>query len=257
MRAARVIALVLALLCLATPALAANQISLSWDGKTWVDQLSGTLFNRPGAIARWVPGDSDTEHFYVRNQGGDAAGVKIEYDLPPHALLDAAGVVLTASVDGGASVVLTPGVGWLPLGTAGLADGAVADVAVTATFRGSSTNQSMSQQLPIDFRVTLTEALVGTPVPQGTATPHATGGSHGPGAGAGHGPGNGSGNLPGGAGHGGPGQDSTGGALGGLLPNTGAPQVGWFLGLGTLSLVGGIVIVALARRRRERDVDAS
>ncbi len=246
MRTARLIALVVALLCLVSPARAAGQLGLSWDGRAWASQLTGALFDRPGTIDRWVPGDSDTRHFYVRNQGGDAARLTIAYDLPPDTLVNADDFEVTAAVDGGAPVVITPGVGWLPLDQTTLADGAVADVAVTATFRLTSTNRSMSQAFPLAFRVTLTEVVGATPLPDATPTPAGVAHPHGSPA-PGSGPAQGSGPAEGS----GPAQSSGGG---GLLPGTGAPEVGWFVALGILCLSGGLLIVGLSRRR-ERDAD--
>ena len=211
---------------LATPARAdsgSGKLQLSWDDTTWSTQLSGTLFDQANGIRVWVPGDHDTEHLYVRNNGGDAARLAVDYDLPPNGLVGPDDVVLTATVDGGQPVTLTPGQDWLPLGGSQLADGRHADVAVTATFRPSSTNQSETKEFPIDFRVTLTE--INGPSPDthgGSGTPA--------GSSAGHG--------------------------GGLLPNTGAPEIRWAVGLGLLSLGGGLVIVVLARRR-QRDAEAS
>lgn len=243
-RLAGVVAVLLILLGLAAPATAAgsSQLGLSWDGTNWSTELVGTLFNRPGSIVRWVPGDSDTEHFFVRNQGGDAARVAIDYQLPPNSLVNDTDFALTASVDGGPPVALTPGSGWLALGGTTLADGRAAEVAVTATFRATSTNPSQSEEFPLDFRVTLTE-IAG---PQGDINKH------------GHstGQGNGNGNLNGqGNGQANPSNGESGHGAG-LLPDTGAPEVRWALGAGLLCLGGGIALVALSRRR-ERDAEAS
>jgi hypothetical protein len=219
-----------------------------------------------------VPGDSDTEHFYARNQGGDAARLTVEYDLPPNALVDDTDVEVTASIDGGTPVPLSPGVDWLPVGQTDLADGGVADVAVSATFRPTSTNQSMNDSFQLAFRVTLTEAAGSTPGTDETGSPTATptvtpavtptaGG--GPGGDTGGGPLGTVGPAPtpkpgaGTPGAGTPDGDrgASGPHLGGLLPGTGAPEVGWLVGLGVLCLGGGIAIVALSARRR-RDAES-
>lgn len=221
----RVLALlaVLALMLLSAPASAAtpdHRLGLSWDGTTWVDSLSGTMFNRPGSIARWVPGDRDTEHFYARDQSGEAARLVIDYDLEPDALVNATDFELTASVDGGTPVALSPGTGWVTLDAAALADGRSADVAVTALFRPGATNNTQSQHFPVSFRVTLS----------GIPGPSADQGGTNPGDGGGHGS--------------------------GLLPNTGAPEVRWAIGLGLFALGGGVAIVVLSRRK-DRDAEAS
>ena len=228
----RLLGTLLALLLLAGPASAAtsNQVGLSWDGTTWSSQLAGTLFNRPGSIRAWVPGDSDSERFLVRNRGGDAARLAIDYSLPPNSLMGE-DFTVTASVDGGAPITLTPATGWIPLSGAALANGRHAEVAVTATFASSSTNQSQTDRFSLAFRVRLTEL----PGP-GTDTAGPTGET-------GQGSPDGDGDS-----------DDAHGA--GALPGTGAPEVGWPLGLGLLSLGGGIAIVVLSRRRR-RDGEAS
>lgn len=250
MRRLSAVLLVLALLSLAAPAFAAGALGLSWDGATWATQLDGTLFNRPGSIHAWVPGDSDTEHFYLRDQGGDAARLTLEYDLPPNSLVNATDFEVTASLDGGTPLTLTPGATWLPVGGTTLANGGVADVAVTATFRWGSTNQSMTDAFPLTFRATLTEDVGGPGsdvTPAAIATPAASAGPGGAGSHPGAAPGAGQGKTSGA----GPGEDR-----GTLLPGTGAPEVRWAVTLGLLCLGGGIAIVVLARRR-DRDAGAS
>ena len=231
MRRLRALTLILLFVLLSAPGAATaatggDQLGLSWDGQSWVDSLTGSLFDRAGSIHAWVPGDSDTEHFYARNQSGEGARLTIAYELPPNALVNADDFQVSASVDGGAAVALTPGTGWLDLDGRALADGRSADIAVTAAFRSSSTNASQRQSFPLAFRVTLS----GIPGPAAD-----TGGADGK-----H-----SGGMQPGSGNG-----------GGLLPNTGAPEVRWALGLGLFALGGGIAIVMLARRK-DRDAEAS
>lgn len=244
----RMLGALVAVLCLAVLALpgaaraadvtpAPDKIGLSWDRLTWSQQLSGTLFDGPDAPRIWVPGDSDTDHFYVRDQGGDAARLAVDYDLSPGGLADPDDVVVTARVAGGTPVTLAPGTGWLPVDGTALADGQDADVAVTATFRPSSTNSSQRQRLSIAFRVTLTEITgPGTDTGGGPATDSGPGNGHG--------------------GHSGP-PSKDRGPLGGPLPDTGAPEVRWALGLGLVALGGGIAIVVLSRRKEEHDAEAS
>lgn len=233
MRILRILVAALAVLSLAEPAMAASgpdRLGLSWDGSTWVDELTGTLFNRSGSVKLWVPGDSDTQHFYVRNQSGDGVRFEVDYALPTNSLVNDTDFALTASVDGGKPVTLSPADNWVVLDGHALADGQRADVTVTAVFRWSSPNQSQAEQFPLDFQVRLSGIPGPSPDSSGSGGKHAVGGPDG-----------GSGN----ASHG-----------GGLLPNTGAPEVRWAVGLGLLALGGGIGIVVLSRRR-ERDAEAS
>lgn len=234
MRAIRILVVVLAVLAVSAPAMAASssgRIGLSWDGTTWASQLSGALFDRPGTTARWVPGDSDTRHFYVRDTSGSDARLAIDYALPPNDLVDASDFVLTATVDGADAVRLTPGSGWLDLGGTTLANGHAADIAVTATFRWDSPDRSQAERFPLAFRVTLSE-IAGP-------EPDTAGGKDGDDGGStsGHRPGHGHG-------------------LGDLLPATGAPEIRWALGLGLLCLGGGVGVVVLSRRR-DRDAETS
>jgi hypothetical protein len=53
-------------LFVATPAYAADEVQLSPDGTSFSSTYPGTLF---GNIARYVPGDTDQETFFVRNGG--------------------------------------------------------------------------------------------------------------------------------------------------------------------------------------------
>lgn len=219
----RLLLALLALLLLGAPALAADssgRIGLSWDGTSWVTQLDGTLFNRPGSVRLWVPGDSDTQHFYVRDQSGDAARLAIDYSLPPDSLLSPSDFRLSARVDGGPVVALTPGTGWLPLDGTTLRDRQHVDVAVTAVFDAGSTNQSQSESFPLDFRVTLSQIA-------GPASDSGAGRDQG-------------------------GDDDGGGPL----PDTGAPRVRWAIVGGLFCLGGGLAIVVIARRKEDEDAVA-
>ena len=238
MRILRTLVAALAVLGLTGPAMAASgpdRLGLSWDGRTWADELTGTLFNRTGSVALWVPGDTDTQHFYVRDQAGSAARLQVDYLLPQGAVVNDSDFALTASVDGAPPVALTPGAGWIVLDGKALADGQHADVAVTAVFHWGSTNQSQDERFPLQFRVRLS----GIPGPLPDAS--GDGGQH---------PGHPAGGDPSGDGQ------ASGHIGDGPLPDTGAPEVRWAMTLGLLSLGGGIGIVVLSRRRRH-DAEAS
>jgi hypothetical protein len=205
---------------------ASDQLGLSWDGTTWSTALDGTLFNRAGSIRLWVPGDTDTETFYVRNQSSDGAQLAVDYDLPPAALLS--DFTLSVSMAGGAWLPLTPSTGWAPVDGTMLGRGEQEAVAVKAVFDPASTNQSQTEAFPIDFRVTLTQALE----PQHDTHPGKHPGKHGGSA------------------------DDNGPGPGGL-PDTGAPEVRWAVGIGLLCLGGGIGVVVLSRRKERHDAEAS
>lgn len=220
---ARVLAALLVVLGVSAPAFGADdRLGLSWDATTWTSSLTGTLFGGPGAISRWVPGDADTRSFYVRNRSGDDAFLSVDYALSPHPPLTPADLRLSVSVGGDAFRPIEPGDGWIQVDARRLDAGRTVRVAVRAVFDASSPNVTRREALPVDFRVTLA----------GSATPDA-------------------------AADGGPGEGGSDAGGGGLLADAGAPRLWWTVGLGGACLIGGITIVAGARRREGRDAEAS
>lgn len=210
-------------LSLAAPASAADELGLSNDGVTFSSSLPDPLFD---SAIRWVPGDSRTATFFIRNQSTDVGSLAVDV-LGGHlgTLMDSGDVHITVTGGGGVSTPASDGVEHRVLTAPGITGGATFPIAVTVDFDESSTNQTQLISTDLQFRVTLTQS---SPVdPGGT-------GSDGTGTGSGSGSGNDSGN---GSGNG-----------SGLLPDTGAPYTTWIVALGSILLGTGI---ALTSRRRK------
>ncbi len=149
---------VLALLVPST-AQAADEIRLSNDGVTWSTSLSAPLFD---PAFRWVPGDSETASFFVRNQGPSSARMTIEArSADTDELLQDDDISLQARVVGGEWVSLANGVASRSLTEQSIGHGGVVQLEVNATFDPASTNQSQTKRLALSFAVTLTDALDG------------------------------------------------------------------------------------------------
>ena len=138
------------------PAQAADEIGLSPDGVTWVDELSVPLFEPE---RRWVPGDDETRSFWIRNQGPSGAEMTVEtLSLSGDPVL-ASDIALSARVDEGP---------WRSVGirqrsqtltVEPLRVGRTARVDVRATFDSASVNQTQRLTLPLTLRITLAEAF--------------------------------------------------------------------------------------------------
>lgn len=141
---------------LPSSAQAADEIGLSRDGITWVDELSVPLFE---SERRWVPGDDETRSVWIRNQGPTGAEVAIEaLSLDGDEVL-ADDLGLSARVDGGP---------WQPLGlqrrsqnlaVEPLRVGRSARLDLRVTFDSASVNQTQRLALPLTLRITLAEAI--------------------------------------------------------------------------------------------------
>ena len=135
---------------------AADEIGLSRDGVTWAPTLPGGLFDD---AFRWVPGDYETESFYVRNQGPTDAVMVIEArSADSDELLSNEDIDLRARVDNGSWVDLENGAPSTSLSQQRIGPDGVVHVNVNAAFDPDSTNQSQSKNLDLTFRVTLVDA---------------------------------------------------------------------------------------------------
>ncbi|RZI86994.1 MAG: LPXTG cell wall anchor domain-containing protein [Microbacterium sp.] len=140
----------------ASSAAAADEIGISEDGTSWGAGLDEPLFD---PAVRWVPGDSRTESFFVRNQGPSGASMTIEArSADRDDLLEDDEIDLRARVAGGRWVELRNGVASTRLTDREIAEGGVVEVDVNARFDPSSTNQSQVKRLALDFRVRLSDA---------------------------------------------------------------------------------------------------
>lgn len=199
----------------ASTAHAADEIGLSNDGVTWSSSLPKPLFDPD---FRWVPGDSETASFYVRNQGPSGAMMTIEArSADSDKLMSNDDIAMKARVDGGDWVALANGIPTASLTSRGIRRGENVRVDVNAVFISSSPNRSQTKELDINFRVHLQDWV-------------AANGGTGSGGTGGNGNGNGSG-------------------VTGALPDTGAQIAAWMLGAGVILTVLGSLVVA----RRDRD----
>lgn len=153
---ASLLPLVLLLVWSPLPAQAADEIGLSRDGVTWVDELSVPLFEPE---RRWVPGDDETRSFWIRNKGPSGAEMTVEAWSSSGDTVLAADVALSARVDGGPwqSLALQRRSTNLTVEPLGVGRGARVDL--RATFDPASVNQTQRLVLPLTLRITLAEAF--------------------------------------------------------------------------------------------------
>lgn len=163
MRRGRLLPAALATVTLLAPAgaHAADEIGISRDGTSWSSNLDEPLFD-PGL--RWVPGDTRTSSFFVRNQGPSGSAITIEVrSLDSDELLADDDIHLRARAAEGAWVGLRNGVTSTRLTEETIEQGAAVRVDVNATFDQASTNQSQVRRLAIAFRVVLADAAAEDP----------------------------------------------------------------------------------------------
>lgn len=138
----------------AGPVYADDLVGVSLDGSDWTDQLRRPLFD---PALRWVPGDTETRSFWVRNQGPTAASMQLALrrtGLGP--LLSRHDVQIDGRVDGGSWTSLTDDAG-RTLADGVLAQGEEVRVDVRVAFAPEATNPSERERLPLRFAVRLTQ----------------------------------------------------------------------------------------------------
>lgn len=203
-------------------ATAAGEIGLSTDGVHWSSTLPGPLF-APGFV--WVPGDTKTATFYVRNQATDAAVLDLTMVTGPvETLIDTGDLTVGASVDGGPFTNASTAGSHLLVDQVPVAVGAVEKIDVRVTFDPAATNESQTRQLDLHFTVGLS---------QDTAVSPPTGGNGGNG-----------------------GNGGSGGTVSGPGGTSGLPGTGTVITPGMLILAAalcacGLGLIGWARRSRE------
>lgn len=205
-----------AIVLTATPAVAADEIGLSSDGVAWSSSLSQPLFD---PAFRWVPGDSETASFWVRNQSDDDALLDIAIlGTSVDSLMETGDLSVTvAAAGGGGGSTTTTGRHEL-LSSRAVRPGQTERIDVTVAIDPDATNQSQVKALDLQFEVRLTQD-------DGTS-----GGPDG-GDDADHGDG-----------------DDDGDDRNGFLPGTGG-SAPWLMPAGLLGIVVGLLAVAVTRRR--------
>lgn len=211
----------LLLTAFALPAAADDSvIELSRDGVTWGPDINEPLFD---PAMRWVPGDSETSSFYVRNNGGSLGDLAIDVIAGRAGeLIDSGDLSITAMGGGGTWQTINDGGQHRLLTALDLADGKVARIMVKVDFDASSLGDTQLESAPLKFVVTLSRAasLIGD---------GGTGGAE-PGSGGGKGSG-------------------SAGVLG-LLPDTGAPGFRWVALAAILLGCGSALLIDDQRERR-------
>lgn len=150
------VALAVGLLLAATApatASATDEIGLSRDGVNWVDDLTQPLFDED---LRWVPGDSRTVRFYVRNQAdsGGALTATVRAN-DPDGLLSPENVTLRARANG-TWFTLNNGEPSDALTAASIGAGEIVPVDLRATFSAGSSNTSQRDAADVTLELRLT-----------------------------------------------------------------------------------------------------
>jgi hypothetical protein len=153
----------------AAPASAAtvDEVGLSSDGVTWQRSLEAPLFAEPRL---WVPGDAEVRTFWLRNQAGDAGALSLAVESSdPHGLLPSDDILIEARVNGEAWVAMADPQAREPqtLLDDRLTPGDVVRVDVRVTALWDAPNRSQRTVLPLDLRVTLSDAAASPGRPGG------------------------------------------------------------------------------------------
>ena len=148
------LAALLATFATTAPAAAAGELGISSDGVTYTPTFHGPLFS---SAIRWVPGDSRTATFYVRNQSTDDASLTVTL-LGDHTgtLFDSGDITISATGGGGSSTPTSSDDEQLLLAAA-IGGGNVVPVDVTVAFNENSPNATQYLTTDMNFRVTLTQ----------------------------------------------------------------------------------------------------
>jgi LPXTG-motif cell wall-anchored protein len=171
---AAVVAMVTVALGAPAPAIAAEGISFSRDGVTWTPSLPSPLFDD---AVRWVPGDSRTAVFYLRNDSGADARLQVDVrtrDLDD--LMRVGDLEIASRVDDGPwGAVSAPGTHRTADGSA--AAGSVHVIEMRVTLPAESDARSQTLRVGFDVLVTLSHEDIGVETsPSGAGLP-TTGGT--------------------------------------------------------------------------------
>lgn len=153
-------AVLIAVFSTAAPAAAADELGISSDGVTFTPTFHGPLFD---SAVRWVPGDSRSATFYVRNQGGAPARMTVDI-LGDHVgdLLDSGDLTITASA-GGETGSTTDGAERRLITLPAVEPDEVVPVTISVDFDFSSPNDTQLRSTDLSFRINLsqTSAVLG------------------------------------------------------------------------------------------------
>ena len=202
-----------AMLLVASPATAADEIGLSIDGVSWSSHLTQPLFD-PALV--WVPGDDEVSSFYVRNQGPSGANLTVvARTADSDNLVADDDLKLWVRAGGGSWIRVQNGAVSTAPASGIASEGSVTRVDLRVRFDPASVSQSEAKALRLNVVITLTEAVPDESDSDGSDRSDHSDGSDG------------------------------------RLPGAGSsvkPQWMWF----AAGLVGGGVVLVGASRRRER-----
>ncbi len=143
-------------LAVTVPAAAAHaddELGVSLDGVTWAHEITAPLFD---PSFRFVPGDSETTTFLVRNEGPSQGVLSVEVAAQdPDGLLADDQFLVEARVDGGAWTPVEPGATTVAPAELPVPVGSSVPVDLRATFDPASTR--MDEVIPVQVRVVLSE----------------------------------------------------------------------------------------------------
>lgn len=150
--------LLLAMVVLMVPATArpaqAAGLALSLDGRRWSGSIDRALF---AADRVWVPGDRTTVTFFVRNDSGELADLRIDVLDARGTLVLGRDVLLSVRIDGeaadfGGRLVARRGI-----------DGRPRRVDLTARMPASAGNETQLRSVDLRLRVTLQGVVTSIP----------------------------------------------------------------------------------------------
>ena len=144
----------------APPASAADEIGLSRNGVTFSASLSDSLFD-PAFI--WVPGDIESETFYVRNQGDATARLTMDILGEQVSDLIASGDLHVTASSGSKSATVSDAGTHRLLTIPGVDTDEIVPITVTVAFDEASTNETQLLSSDLKFRINLkqTSAVLG------------------------------------------------------------------------------------------------
>lgn len=188
----------------AAPASAANTLGLSLDGVRWSQSISDPLFD---SSMRWVPADSTTATFYIRNQGGTTGDLAVDIlGSQIGNLLDSGDLHITAKGGGGKWTTVSEGGEHRLLTAPYVPVGQVAAIKVNVALDPTSANLTQLRAATLNFRVTLAESLAGGPR-SSAGSPNS----------------------------------------GSELPGTGSPELRWYAAIGAMLIGAGLAFVTRRR----------
>lgn len=144
----------------AAPAHAANELGLSLDQKTWTSSISTPLFDPD---IRWVPGDSESATFYVRNHGGDAGDLTVDVlGSTAGNLIDSGDLHITAKGGGGDWTMVSTAGRHRLLSAPSIPDGHIVPIKVNVLFDAASVNPTQLRSSKLSFHITLSQSTAGS-----------------------------------------------------------------------------------------------